>query len=105
MKSTSDMSKSIPDTGTGEWSVFKYHKLRVLDQPDGVSGSVVAEAQTEEQAEQIVRDHNALPGLVAALKATVHAMQSYQFGNSSPDLANEIEAAVRNALAAAGVRR
>ena len=77
-----------PDTVTGEWSVFKYHKRRVLDQPDGVSGCVVAETQTEEQAEQIVRDHNAVAGLVGAL-TTLRGRMS-----DGSDFANVIDAAL-----------
>jgi hypothetical protein len=79
---------AAPDTTPGEWSVFKYHKRRVLDQPDGVSGCVVAETQTEEQAERIVRDHNAVAGLVGAL-TTLRGRVS-----DGSDFANVIDAAL-----------
>jgi hypothetical protein len=54
---------------------------------------------------QIVRDHRsaaAVPKLVEALKAAVHAMKSYQYGNSSNDLAKGIETAASTALMAVG---
>lgn len=68
------------------------------------SGAEVAIADTDdkESAAQIVREHNAHRKLVEALQAAVHAMRSYQYGNASPDLAEEVAACAYAAILLAG---
>lgn len=52
----------------------------------------------EQRARDIIAAINERERLRELLKATVHAMRSYQHGNSSPDLADEIQLAVNAAL-------
>lgn len=55
-----------------EWRVFEHSCKRILD----ANGILVAEAQTEEQAEQIVSEHNAHRKLVEALMNIHHAFET-----------------------------
>jgi hypothetical protein len=54
-----------------------------------------------DDAEFIVRACNAHNGLLKAARAAWHALQSYQHGNASPDLAAEVVAALDAAIAKA----
>jgi hypothetical protein len=59
-----------PAPETGEWSLFKHYRnargerTRILD----FAGVVVAETQTEAEANQIIAEHAAVPRLVEALR-------------------------------------
>jgi hypothetical protein len=86
--------KPAPDAG-GEWRVVPEPVAPDLAaiQADGL---IIASCMTTKTANQIVRDHTraaAVPRLVEALKAAVHAMKSYYYGNSSMDLMIEVDSA------------
>lgn len=75
-----------PDAGE-EWRVFEFQRLRVLNK----TGRLVADAQTEAEAAQIVSDHNAIPKIVAALEA---AQKYISAGYQPPELMDQIDTAL-----------
>jgi acid stress-induced BolA-like protein IbaG/YrbA len=105
-------STSAPDAG-GEWQLSSPRVNAMMsDRLGGTLPStcidVVRDGRSHfaaiivcdgpETAKQIVRDRIAVPNLVAALEAAIHAMKSYYYGNSSMDLMNNIEAQANAAL-------
>ncbi len=43
-------------------------------------------------ADRLIRSVNAQRDVIQALQAAAHALRSYQFGNSAPDLARDVAA-------------
>jgi len=71
------------------WQVFEHYPKRILD-ANGVI--VIAEAQTEERAAQIVVEHNAVPQLVAALTNMLDKFYPHRCKFHGPSICDKCEA-------------
>lgn len=91
--------------GDEQWTCFRdndgyYYIVRHGDIP-----VVIARTSNDYDAEQITSEHNQHQSLVAereelrkVVHAAVHVVRSYQYGNSSPDLADEFVASAAKIL-------
>lgn len=90
-----------PSTPTAKHAAL--HDLRrdghSLKRNDGSTFGIADSPQTALEIQACCNSHY---DLVAACEAAVHALRSYQYGNGSPDLAEEIANKIQSALSAAG---